>query len=126
MKKKLAPGRVLVGIASLSAACAIAILVPASVAGATNAGDPHTTGCDQTAITGKSIPVYAHGSYLGSLNLRYSNSCQTEWVTFYAASYAAATGYYFQPSVWMQNQSGTDLYTAPSSPFIGWMAYTNQ
>lgn len=98
--------RRIVAIGVLTGAAALAI--PTS-AWASNAGDPQTTGCAASEVTDIGVNMYDpnNGAYMGSEYLRYSTACATEWVTVYPAS-----GYTAQPSVWMQNQSGTDLYTA--------------
>ena len=86
---------------------------------AADAGDPYTSGCDNTAVTGRLLAVVYDGTRIGNAELRYSTSCQTEWVTFYSSSGYAANNFYIEPSVWLQNQTGTNLYTAASSPSMG-------
>jgi len=78
--------------------------------------DPHNTGCDRTAYTLKAKAMYdpTNGAYIGLALLRYSTGCQTEWVTVYYSS-----GYFPWPSVWNQNQSGTDVYTSDDAPYQG-------
>ena len=84
--------------------------------------DPHQTGCDQTAVTVGSRSMYdpTNGAYIGLAQLRYSRGCETEWVTVFYNS-----GYYPSPSVWLQNQSGTDLYASDQAPYQG-TVWTNQ
>lgn len=131
MSKFLSVASIVVMTTSTVSLAEVVSSTPASAA--TTAGDPFTSGCDLSAITGKSVGLYQIGSsidttgageFLGNLDLRYSTSCETEWVTFYPASGYAATNFYLEPSVWLQNQTGTNLYTAPSSGYMG-EVYTN-
>lgn len=94
------------------------VLFAGGVANASNAGNPHTTGCDQTGATYKTINMYTGSTYMGHADLRYSTGCQTEWTTVYFSG-----PYTGQPSVWMQNQSGTNLYAAYTD---GGESYTYQ
>lgn len=104
------------GAAVVTAVSAAALLMPAP-AWAYSAGDPQTTGCASSEITLLSAAMYSpnNGAYMGSEYLRYSTGCRTEWVTVdYASGYSA------QPSVWMQNQTGTNLYTAENNGSAVW------
>ncbi|MCR6484011.1 hypothetical protein M8542_14395 [Amycolatopsis sp. OK19-0408] len=62
--------------------------------------------------------IYDGGTRAATAHLRYSRSCGTQWVTVYFLP-----GYSAAPSVWLQNQSGTNLYTAYSDSTS---AYTYQ
>jgi hypothetical protein len=99
----------------LLAAVALLITAPGAQA-AQSAGDPSRSGCDTSRYDLRSKRMYdpATGAYMGLGILRYSVACQTEWVTVY---YNA--GYYPEPSVWLQNQAGTDLYTSMWAPWQG-------
>ncbi len=52
----------------------------------------------------------SNGANMGTAYLVYSAGCQTEWVTVHANS-----PYYPEPSVWLQNQTGTNLYETITS-----------
>jgi Protein of unknown function (DUF2690) len=101
-------------IVFVATAAAITTATAATTRTATSAGDPHYSGCDQSAVTIGYRYMYNGSAYMGLAQLRYSNVCQTEWVTVYYNS-----GYYPSPSVWEQNQSGTDLYVSPFAPWQG-------
>jgi hypothetical protein len=89
-------------------------LAAAQPAAATNGGNPAPweTGClyaGQHQYPPRYMYDPRNGRYVGWAAVEYSTTCQTEWVE---VQYVA--GYEPEPSVWMQNQSGTNLYTAPS------------
>ena len=107
-----AVGAVVVG----SVVGAVALLVPAS-AWAYSAGDPQASGCANSEITDLTKTMYDpnNGAYMGTEYLRYSTACATEWVT---VDYF--NGYHASPSVWIQNQSGTDLYWSVNTGSIVW------
>ncbi|MFF4810964.1 hypothetical protein ACFY03_22400 [Micromonospora chersina] len=105
----------------LAAAAIFAIALPSTAYAGTGAGDPSTTGCDrQQTSPHNQIYMYdpANGAYMGTAYLVYSNGCDTEWLTVRYTS-----GYRPSPSIWLQNQSGTDLYAAYNT---GGLAYTYQ
>lgn len=110
------------GIGVILVAAVIALAVPAAMTSAsaatarvaTSAGDPHYSGCDQSAVTLRYRYMYDGSAYMGMALLRYSRVCQTEWVTVFYNS-----GYYPSPSVWEQNQTGTDLYVSSFAPWQG-------
>lgn len=92
--------------------------VAATSASAANGGNPQTSGCAASAVTLRTVNLHDAGTHIGSASLRYSRDCQTQWTTVnWWGSYSAS------PSVWVQNQSGTDLYAAYRD---GTSAYTNQ
>lgn len=104
----------------LSILCALttALLVVFSTFGtpawAASAGDPDqgTPPCDTLSTSPHNVTTMADpstGASMGTAYLVYSAGCQTEWVTVHVN-----WGYAAWPSVWLQNQSGTDLYEAAS------------
>jgi hypothetical protein len=99
---------------ALPAAITALLLLPSS-AYAADAGDPDQgfPPCDQqSAGVHNTITMYdpSNGTEMGYAYLVYSSGCQTEWTTVHTFS-----PYYSLPSVWLQNQSGTNLYEAASS-----------
>lgn len=113
----------LVRLAIAIAGPSIPAMISAAPAGAaTNGSSPHATRCDADAISLHTygMPDPQTGAVMGYSYLRYSPTCQTEWVTVNYNS-----GYYPEPSVWVQNQSGTNLYTAGDS-YWGGKVWTNQ
>jgi hypothetical protein len=96
---------------------ALVTLLPAtaSAASSDNAGDPSigTPACDtQSASRHDAITMTdsGNGEVMGTAYLAYSAGCQTEWVTAHVNS-----PYEAEPSVWLQNQSGTNLNQPPTS-----------
>ncbi|MER5888764.1 hypothetical protein ABT160_33480 [Streptomyces sp. NPDC001941] len=87
-------------------------------------GDPRQSGCDASGINlttaqmpGGEFTIRdpANGAVAGHGYLRYSTSCQSEWVKV-----TYNTGYLpDQASLWLQNQSGTDLYNSGYAPWGG-------
>jgi len=98
-------------------AAALAVLVLPAAAQAASGGDPQATGCAGSQVTDLSTNMYDpnNGWYMGTEYLRYSRNCSSEWVT---VDYA--NGYRAQPSVWIQNRSGTNLYTARDNGAAVW------
>lgn len=87
----------------------------ASAASSDNAGDPSigTPPCDTQSTSRHDTITMTdpnNGDIMGTAYLVYSAGCQTEWVTVHANS-----PYEADPSVWLQNQSGTNLYQPPTS-----------
>jgi Protein of unknown function (DUF2690) len=115
-KTTLRPGRRTLAALVLSGATLAALVVP-GIAQAANAGNPQTSGCAASEVTLLSTKMYnpRNGTYMGAEYLRYSNNCQTEWTT---VDYA--NGYSAQPSVWMQNRTGTNLYTVENNGSAVW------
>jgi hypothetical protein len=94
---------------------------PAYASGGTGAGDPHATGCDASAYSlstaqmpGEVLTMRVGGVIAGYAYLRYSAGCQTEWVKVTYNS-----GFLPMPSVWVQNTSGTNLYSSDLAPWQG-------
>jgi hypothetical protein len=111
--------------ASATALAAVVIVNPAAALAA-NGGDPDQgfPPCDQrSAGPIKSIGMTdpRNGHSIGTASLIYSSGCQTEWVkvTFNVP-------YSPQPSVWMQNRTGTDLYEANELVWPYGVRWTNQ
>lgn len=112
----------LVVLAAMFATLGVAVTSgsqPASAASCSpycTGASPRGTNCDSDGRTLKSLRMTdpANGAEIGWAYLRYSPSCGTEWVTVTYAS-----GYFPRPSVWNQNQSGTDQYTAGDAPYQG-------
>lgn len=104
----------------LAVAAVVAVALPGAAYAGTGAGDPVTTGCDNSSYTSRHnvLDMYdpSNGAYTGQAYLVYSSLCQTEWVTVHYSS-----GYSPSPSVWLQNQTGTDLYAAYTG---GGLSYT--
>jgi hypothetical protein len=94
---------------------------------AIDAGDPDqgTPPCDQQNPSKhfNTTNMYdpANGAYMGYAYFVYSNGCQTEWLTVHTVS-----PYYPDPSIWIQNQTGTNLYEAMSSGNPQGTNWTNQ
>jgi hypothetical protein len=106
-------------LALATVVAAAALLIPAT-AMAANGGDPDQglPPCDtQSTSQHNVLNMYdpGNGAYMGQAYLVYSAGCETEWVTVH---YTA--GYSPSPSVWMQNQSGTDLYGANYDSGVTW------
>ncbi|MBO4205876.1 hypothetical protein [Micromonospora echinofusca] len=113
------------GLAMLAAtitATAVA-LAPMSPALAADGDDPTWYGCDSGAqrLVTAQMPDRqlrmvdpANGAVIGYAYLIYSPTCETQWVKVNYNS-----GYYPQPSVWRQNQSGTNQYISQFSPWGG-------
>ncbi|MET8848525.1 hypothetical protein [Amycolatopsis sp. NPDC004625] len=101
------------------AAAAVGLLFTAGTASAaTTDPNPQTSGCAASMSREVVADIYDGGTRAATAHLRYSRSCGTQWVTvYYLPGYSAA------PSVWLQNQSGTNLYTAYSDSTS---AYTYQ
>jgi hypothetical protein len=95
-----------VAVATLLAV--LGLLFSVGTANATNGGDPQS-GCAASMSRQSSVAVLDHGSQVGTAYLRYSGTCGTQWVTV-----VYNVGYSGQPSVWMQNQNGTNLYAVYS------------
>lgn len=110
--RKLMTGR---RLAFLSALAALTIVLVPGIANAQSAGDPSqgSPPCDtQSTSRHNTITMIdpSNGANMGTAYLVYSAGCQTEWVTVHANS-----PYYPLPSVWLQNQTGTDLYETITS-----------
>ncbi|WP_152646328.1 hypothetical protein [Streptacidiphilus albus] len=93
---------------------ALAVVLPGT-AMAASAGDPSvgTPACDTQSVSEHdNISMYdpSDGAYMGTAYLVYSSGCQTEWVTVHAVG-----TYDPEPSVWLQNRTGTDLYETNTS-----------
>ncbi|MEV5880149.1 DUF2690 domain-containing protein [Streptomyces sp. NPDC052101] len=73
--------RVLGRAAAVAALTAVALAGTGSAQAATYDGqDPIVTGCNSSAVTVNSAPVYrADGTEVGTIQLRYSTSCGTVW-----------------------------------------------
>jgi hypothetical protein len=102
-----------------AAMLALFALLP-GVASAANAGNPDAGNppCDTQSTSEHNFHTMydpANGAVMGTAYLVYSAGCQTEWVTVHVNA-----GYSPSPSVWLQNQTGTDLYTAGSSGSTYW------
>ena len=103
---------------SVLGALITALLMVSSTSGpsawAASAGDPDqgTPPCDTQFTSqhnGIAMTDPSTGASTGTAYLVYSAGCQTEWVTVHVN-----WGYSAWPSVWIQNQSGTDLYRTAS------------
>jgi hypothetical protein len=87
------------------------LMVGATSAYASNAGDPDQgfPPCDQQSVSvHNQVTMHdpSNGAVMGVARIDYSAGCQTEWVKVDGDSpYYPASA-----SVWMQNQTGTDLY----------------
>jgi hypothetical protein len=126
----LPAGRARIALAGCLAAAAIAIPATAMAA---NGGDPDVGSppCDAHPANLKvqnATPMIdpSNGAVMGWAYLVYSPDCQTEWVRVHYRS-----GYSPSPSIWLQNQNGTNLYTAESGVYVGttdgpWAAWTFQ
>lgn len=90
----------------------LVLVLTAQSASAANAGNPApwATGClYEGQHIYPQVRLYDGNRYVGWAAVEYSTYCQTEWVEV-----QYIMGYEPEPSVWMQNQSGTNLYTADS------------
>jgi hypothetical protein len=120
------PGRMKYRLPVLFLAAVSLLLCAPSIAYATSAGDPAegTPPCStQSTSEHNAIKMVDHsnGAVMGSAYLVYSAGCQTEWVAVhYYSPYAA------QPSVWIQNRTGTNLYEAAISAFPQGAKWTYQ
>jgi hypothetical protein len=106
--------RVRIGVVFL-----LVLMATVVVAGAQanpTAGDPYYTNCYLSSVGLKQITLYdpANHANMGVAILKYSKTCKTEWVSVYYNS-----GYFPSPSVWVQNQTGTNLYTSGGAPYQG-------
>lgn len=118
--------RMLPRIIVLAAAVVTWAAVLPSQAFAANGGDPDqgTPPCDTQSVTRHNTITMrdpSNGATMGTAYLSYSAGCQTEWVTVHAYQ-----PYYPGPSVWMQNQNGTNLYSAMDSGNPPGTYWTNQ
>jgi hypothetical protein len=100
-------------------AAAFGLLFTAGTASAaTTDPNPQTSGCAASMSREVAADIYDGSQRVATAHLRYSRTCGTEWVSvYYIPGYSAA------PSVWVQNQSSTNLYTAYSDSTS---AYTYQ
>lgn len=97
-------------VSFIVAIAAILAFLPGAAAASESLGDdPDYSGCDtQHAVVDKHTTMTdpRNGNIIGTAYLIYSFGCASEWVkVVYNASI-----YIVSPSVWKQNQSGTDLY----------------
>ncbi|MFC4148073.1 hypothetical protein ACFO0M_17605 [Micromonospora mangrovi] len=108
----------------LATAAILALVFPTAAYAGTGAGDPSATGCDSRATSqhnNLTMVDPVNKAVAGTAYIVYSSwngGCDTEWVTVHYNS-----GYRPSPSIWLQNQSGTDLYAAYTS---GGLSYTYQ
>lgn len=52
----------------------------AAVVDGDNGSDPQTTGCSTSGITVATWPLFVQGQQWATVELRYSTSCQTNWI----------------------------------------------
>ena len=93
---------------------AVAAPAVATPPGNVNAGDPHQTGCDTTERLLKSMTLRDGAKVAGYAYMRYSTGCQTQWLTVNLSA-----GYAVDPSIWIQNTTGTTLHESYGSPGAG-------
>jgi hypothetical protein len=109
-------GMILRGLILLITPVTLIALLTGTASASDNAGDPTlgTPPCD-TQSASEHLPITMtdpnNGENMGTAYLVYSAGCQTEWVTVHANS-----PYEADPSIWLQNQTGTNLYQPPTSP----------
>ncbi|MEU7478350.1 DUF2690 domain-containing protein [Lentzea sp. NPDC042327] len=105
-------------VALVVVVAALGLVFTTGTASAAADPNPQTSGCAASMSRQVSADIYDGSQRVATAHLRYSRSCGSQWVSVYFLP-----GYSAAPSVWLQNQSGTDLYTAYSDSTS---AYTYQ
>lgn len=109
-KARSSPTRWMRRAAAFIVGMTVLIVMLPGTAYAYSAGDPSQgfPPCD-TQSTSRHNTITMHdpsnGATMGTAYIVYSAGCETEWVTVHSYS-----PYYSSASIWMQNQTGTDLY----------------
>jgi hypothetical protein len=88
--------------------------------------DPTATGCSSGAYTVTSAPVTYNGIQYGTVELRWSPTCQTNWSRL-TISAGGSNAQHYDRQVWVARQSddaqvGFD-WTSDGSPIYGDMLY---
>jgi len=105
-------------------------IAPASAATCSGYGcdsqDPVATGCSSGSYTVKSAPVAYNGVQYGTVELRWSPTCQTNWSRL-TISAGGSNPQHYDRQVWVARQNpdaqmGFD-WTSDGSPIYGDMLY---
>jgi hypothetical protein len=88
--------------------------------------DPVATGCASGSYTVSSAAVSRNGVQYGTVDLRWSPTCQTNWSRVWVGAGGSNPNHY-ERYVWVERQSpsayvGFDYY-GDGSPVYGWMLY---